>query len=161
VISTTVTADQVAGELGYMVNHLMQRAREFKIPFTERQVSQHHATQTVFAVDDAVELIRRCRAYLERTSTEGRARTAAAMRRLEVRIGQLLGPAEVGANQHSGAPHRDEGLHDQQRSDFRRMAEHEDVVEEVIAGSTDEEAAKRARREGEPMTWERFLKRSA
>lgn len=32
--------------------------------------------------------------YLARTSTEGRARVAATMRRLEVRIGELLGPPE-------------------------------------------------------------------
>jgi hypothetical protein len=98
------------------------------------------ACQSVPELRDASNKLAAIDTYLERTSIEGRARTAAAMRRLEVRIGQLLGPAE---NRGPATPHRDERLHDQQRSDFRRMAEHEDVVEEVIACSTDEDPASR------------------
>lgn len=43
--------------------------------------------------------------YLELTSTEGRARVAAAQRRIEVRIGQLLGPTEPG-QRHDLEPSR-------------------------------------------------------
>lgn len=78
--------------------------------------------------------------YLGRTSTEGRGRVAAAMRRLEVRIGKLLGPATVGA--HSSATEGDD-LTRHQRSEFRQMAENEEAVEEVIAEATDEIPASR------------------
>lgn len=90
------------------------------------------ATNRLAAIDE----------YLSRTSTEGRGRVAAAMRRLEVRIGKLLGPAENGRNQHSGLS-RDEALPHSTRHDFRAMADNEDVVEEVIATSTDKAPASR------------------
>lgn len=84
--------------------------------------------------------------YLARTSTEGRARVAAAIRRLEVRIGQLLGPAHRGGdngNQYTGGKSgaTESPLTRHQRTDFRQMAEHPEVVEEVIAESTDEKPA--------------------
>lgn len=72
--------------------------------------------------------------YLNRTSTEGRSRVAAAMRRLEARIGSLLGPRP--ANQHVPSV-ATECIDKHQRSEFRAMAEHPEVVEEVkkLAGS--------------------------
>lgn len=88
--------------------------------------------------------------YLELTSTEGRARVAAAQRRIEVRIGQLLGPAEHGGdrgNQHTGgksvASDLPDDLTPNQRSDFRRMASDPDEVEAQIAASTDDAPASR------------------
>lgn len=83
--------------------------------------------------------------YLSRTSTEGRARVAGAMRRLEVRIGTLLGPAHHGGDRRSDQVHRDEldPLTKAHRHDFRQMAEHPEVVEDVIASSTDEHPASR------------------
>lgn len=78
--------------------------------------------------------------YLARTSTEGRALVAATQRRLEVRIGKLLGPATVGA--HSSATEGAE-LTRHERTEFRKMADHADVVEHVIADSTDEKPASR------------------
>lgn len=84
--------------------------------------------------------------YLDQTSTDGRAQIAATMRRLEVRIGQLLGEAQVGTNQHSEGSSASEPspLTPNERSQFRKMAENEDVVEEAIAASTDEKPASRA-----------------
>lgn len=79
--------------------------------------------------------------YLSRTSTEGRGRVAAAMRRLEVRIGQLLGPARMGGvNGHNKEEVTREGTHlvPNQRMEFRAMADNPEVVEEVIAESTDQ-----------------------
>jgi len=82
--------------------------------------------------------------YLDLTSTKGRARVAAAQRRLELRIGVLLGPAERGGDRKS-----DQVSHDlldlpaYQKADFRRMAENPDAVEEAIAASTDEAPASR------------------
>lgn len=87
--------------------------------------------------------------YLARTTTEGRGRVAAAMRRLEVRIGKLLPPAkthaEAGALRHRPALGRDLslGIRPETESQFRRMAENEDTVEDVIAGSDDEKPASR------------------
>lgn len=83
--------------------------------------------------------------YLARTSTEGRARVAEAQRRLEVRIGVLIGPAGS-ANQHTAEPLSTDngtGLSRRQRHDFRKMAEHPDVVDQVVAESTDEAPASR------------------
>jgi hypothetical protein len=100
------------------------------------------ACESVPELRDASNKLAAIDTYLERTSIEGRARTAAAMRRLEVRIGQLLGPAEKGRPSNGNVP-REERLPGNRRHDFRQMAEHEDVVEEVIADSTDEDPASR------------------
>ncbi|MDA8297409.1 MAG: hypothetical protein M0004_12635 [Actinomycetota bacterium] len=94
--------------------------------------------------------------YLARTSTEGRNRVAAAMLQLEVRIGELLGPAKPGNPQFSptsvatevaspaewnGEDGRERAnrlvgekslLSKDERHDFRQMAAHPEVVERVI-----------------------------
>lgn len=92
--------------------------------------------------------------YIAQTSTEGRAAVSATVRRLEVRIGVVLGEAKpgnpTGANQHGGtsaAP--DVPLTKHERSEFRKMADAADVVEEVIAASTDDKPASRAKVLGE------------
>ena len=63
----------------------------------------------------------------------------ATQRRLEVRIGELLGPApspqETGARKGSGAT---EPLSKDERHDFRQMAAHPEVVEDEIERSEDE-----------------------
>lgn len=78
--------------------------------------------------------------YLAHTSTKGRARVAAARRRLEMRIGELLGAAVVGS--HSSAT-QGAALSADERRDFRQMAAHLEVVEKVIAESDDEHPASR------------------
>lgn len=82
--------------------------------------------------------------YLARTSTEGRSRVAAAMRRLEMRIGSLL-PSEPGRRTDLRPVPREGqvAIASTQRHDFRQMAEHSEVVEQVIAESTDEAPASR------------------
>lgn len=120
------------------------------------------ATNRLAAIDE----------YLTRTSTEGRGRVAAAMRRLEVRIGKLLGPAEHGGDRKSDQVRHDgldpeDGLTRHQRTDFRQMAENEDEVEDVIAESTDEAPASRrkitdrirAAKEAHPKAAERLAVR--
>jgi hypothetical protein len=94
----------------------------------------------VAAIEDVKARLEAIDVYLQRTSEEGRAEVAATMRRLEVRIGELLGPATVGA--HSSAT---EGarLTKDERFEFRQMAAHPVVVEEVIATSTDQRPATR------------------
>lgn len=72
---------------------------------------------------------------------------AATMRRLEVRIGQLL-PSEQGRRTDLELPSRDEEVHtartfrDDEKAAFRQMAAHTSIVDEVIAQST------QTRREG-------------
>lgn len=70
----------------------------------------------------------------------------AAMRLLEVRIGQLLPPPEPGKRTDL-EPLLSEGevrpLHRTQASEFRRMAEHAEVVEALVAESTEREPASR------------------
>lgn len=80
--------------------------------------------------------------YLSRTSTEGRAAVAATMRRLEVRIGELS-PRRQGERTDLTSCEPQEVLRPDERSRFRTMAEHRDVVEDVIANSTDERPATR------------------
>lgn len=100
--------------------------------------------ESVPELKDAVNKLSAIEEYLSRTSTEGRGRVADAMRRLQVRIGKLLGPVpspqESGARKGSGAT---EALSRHDRHDFRKMAEHEDIVEQVIAESSDDEPASR------------------
>ena len=66
----------------------------------------------------------------------------ATIRRLEVRMGELMGPAMRGGdhgNQHSGGKSSatDLPLSPNERTEFRKMAENTDVVEAVIAASSD------------------------
>lgn len=100
--------------------------------------------------------------YLDRSSTEGRARVNATMRRIETRIGALLGEPRRGERNDlssaddtlplSGPDHRNE------RSEFRQMAAHPEIVERVInedAGDGDRPASRarvlhEIRKESEP-----------
>jgi hypothetical protein len=78
--------------------------------------------------------------YLRLTATEGTARVETTKRRLEMRVGLLLGPTRQGQKSDDGPLHRDEevaGMHDSQASTFRAMAADPDTVEEVISASTD------------------------
>lgn len=81
--------------------------------------------------------------YLQRTSTEGRREVAIAMRTLEVRIGQLL-PMEQGKRADL-LPNRGEevSISSQEKAQFRTMAAHPEVVQDVIDQSTDEHPASR------------------
>lgn len=82
--------------------------------------------------------------YLDQTARQGRAAVTATMRRLEVRIGEVIGATKPGARHDLQPSIATEGsLSKDERSQFREMAEHADVVEAVIAESTDEEPASR------------------
>lgn len=84
--------------------------------------------------------------YVASTSKDGRAMIAAAQRRLEIRIGILLGPAKVGrpaAEETSSAI--EDSLTKDERSQFRKMADHPEIVDAVIDESDDETPASRRR----------------
>jgi hypothetical protein len=83
--------------------------------------------------------------YLRLTATEGCARVEAAKRRLEVRVGALLGPPRTPAETGRGTQRRDSEIQipEHQHSAFRAMAADPDEVEAVIAASTDQEPPSR------------------
>jgi hypothetical protein len=73
--------------------------------------------------------------YVRRTSREGVAEAETVLRKLEQRIGVLLGPAIVGA--HHSVTTEGADIDKDARSEFRLMAEHPDIVDAVIAESDD------------------------
>jgi len=78
--------------------------------------------------------------YLAATSKDGRAQMAATMRRLEVRIGVVIGAAKLDHDRHPGATSLANDVAEltrNERSQFRRMADHPEIVEQVIADSAD------------------------
>ena len=88
----------------------------------------------VGALKDAAARLGAIDEYLNRTSTEGRKQVQETMRRLEARCGWLLGQGIPGA--HSSAT-EGAGLSKDERHAFRKMAANPEVVEQVIAASTD------------------------
>lgn len=81
--------------------------------------------------------------YVRRSSREGVAGAEATLRRLEVRVGQLLGPATRDHDRTAGSTSVVPDIERHARSDLRDLAEHADVVEQVIAESTDAEPPSR------------------
>jgi len=75
--------------------------------------------------------------YLNRTSVEGRGRLAMALRRLEVRIGEVLGKPSMAGPGRGKPSVTTEGFSKDQRHDFREMAQHADLVESLVETSTD------------------------
>ena len=65
------------------------------------------------------------------------------MRHLEMRIGELLGPPTPGERTDINPSVATDRLSKDERHDFSQMAAHPEVVEEVIAESTDDEPASR------------------
>lgn len=95
-----------------------------------------HATEDVVAVRDAAARWGAITEYVRRTSREGVAEAEAALRRLEVRIGRLLGPAPR-TWPGNGSDATEAIRSADARHDLRTLAEHAEVVEEVIAASDD------------------------
>lgn len=103
------------------------------------------ATDSIPEIRDATNRLAAIDEYLARTSTEGRSRVAAAMRRLEVRIGELL-PAQQGQRTDLFPDKKkSHGIATTQRHEFRQMAAHPEAVEEAIAASDDEHPASRSK----------------
>ena len=99
----------------------------------------------VAALKDAAAKMRAIDQYVALTSTEGRQAIAATVRRIEVRVGEVLGAAVTGVNQHSEPYVTTEGstLTHHERHDFRQMAAHPEIVEAEIASGTDERPTSR------------------
>lgn len=80
--------------------------------------------------------------YVKRTSREGVAEAEATLRRLEVRVGQLIGPS-LGPGRPTDEMSSTNDISRNARHDLRDLAEHPDIVEQVIAASTDAEPPSR------------------
>lgn len=79
--------------------------------------------------------------YFDRKPVPGARHVHATARRLEMRIGELLGPARPrGGHQRSN-----DGMTSAERSTYRLFHAHRDVVERVIAESTDSRPASQRR----------------
>lgn len=82
-------------------------------------------------------------AFVESKSQLGEVQAAA--RRVEVRIGQLLGPGVQGQHTPAALSVVTERVTPDERYEFRQMAEHEDIVERVIAERKEAGRASRRR----------------
>lgn len=93
----------------------------------------------VAAIKDARARLSAIDTYIAQTSTTGRKTVAAAMLRLETRIGELIGAVSERerTDLNPALSVATDSLTKDERHDFREMAKHADVVEDVIANSTD------------------------
>lgn len=98
-------------------------------------------TDSIAAIRDTVNKFDAIARYMQLTATDNLAEVEATKRRLEVRIGQLLGPAptphESGARKGSLTNEPSGELTPNQRHDFRQMAENPDIVDDIINQSDD------------------------
>lgn len=86
--------------------------------------------------------------YVKRKSLDGVAEAEGALRRLEVRIGRLNERRGAG-RPPANCPHTDNSVPRQRAAEFEVMAKNADVVEDVIAASTDANPPSRRRVLGE------------
>lgn len=98
-------------------------------------------TEDVDAINEQVVLWSMLIVYVRETSKNGIAKVEGVKRKVERRIGQLIGPAEHGGSRAKGqvkvnAPIG--GLKRHDREDFRKMAAHSGVVDATIDTSNDD-----------------------
>jgi 16S rRNA G966 N2-methylase RsmD len=108
--------------------------REKVIPAAEKMRAQLEVRRDITGAREMCRQLEAFRKYVQ--DREGRDLLAAECRRTEVLIGKLLGPAEVGVNQHSEASPAGEASGDIPKDDrhkFRVMAAHEEMVEQLLA----------------------------
>ena len=103
-------------------------------------------TEDIGALKDNKSKLSAIDQYLASTSTEGRAAISATVRRLEQRISEVIGAASNGGDRVSDQFIREgTALTPNERNDFRKMAANPDVVDRVLAESTDAAPASRAK----------------
>ena len=83
--------------------------------------------------------------YIASTSTQGRAQVQATIRRIEVRVGEVLGDATPNGKGSGSFANDPSSLTKDERHQFRQMAANPDVVDDVIADSTDEAPPSRSK----------------
>ena len=98
----------------------------------------------VAALKDAAAKMRAIDQYVALTSTEGRQAIAATVRRIEIRVGEVIGQAAIGRpSGETLVTTNVSELDARERHDFRQMAAHPDIVEAEIARGTDERPTSR------------------
>ena len=100
-------------------------------------------TADVAAINDAKARLAAIEQYIAQTSTDGRKAVAAAMRRLEARIGEVIGAAKPGPPQSSVAA--EDSLTKHERHEFRKLAAHPEIVNDVIDASSDDDPPSRSK----------------
>jgi hypothetical protein len=101
-------------------------------PFCEQLTLWAQTVEDAEALNDAKDRLTAIRDYMRKRSTEGQQDLNAALRRIEVRIGQLLPPPR----RHSKVP-TGGIIAKNQATAARKMAQSPEIVEQVIAESTD------------------------
>jgi hypothetical protein len=101
-------------------------------------------TESIPELEDARARVAAIEVYIRKRDTQAAAALAAADRRLEVRIGELLGAAKPGPPESSLAS--EDSLTPNQRNQFRQMAEHQehpDVADAIENGASRSEVLRR------------------
>jgi len=101
------------------------------------RVSWAETTDDVAKVKDAAAKWSAITEYVRQTSRGGVAEAEGTLRRLEIRVGTLLGPATRSHDRTAGAKSVATNIDRVARHDLRKLADHADVVEDVIATSDD------------------------
>jgi hypothetical protein len=86
--------------------------------------------------------------YIAATTSQGRAQVQATIRRIEVRVGEVLGePQRFHGNAHrkKDSLANESSLTANERHQFRQMADNPDVVDDVIGASTDDAPPSRSK----------------
>lgn len=99
----------------------------------------------VAVLKDGAAKLRAIDEYVALTSSEGRQAIASTVRRIEMRVGEVLGPPMQGTRTDLQLPNHDSEvpLSEAERRHFRQMAAHQDIVEAEIAKGTDERPTSR------------------
>lgn len=109
--------------------------------FASKVVAHAKQCDDIGELDDMRARIAAIETYLSRRNEKAARALAVADRELEVRIGVLLGPAQVGGDRRSDQVGRDQPdpLTKDQRHDFRKMASHRDdpeVADAIKSGAS-------------------------
>ncbi len=147
-LSTIATADEIAGELGYPSDLVMVRAKMFKIPFSTVPGPDGYPAKITFTIEDAVRLVERCRECDEdhrQKWQEYQAYLAAEKEKAVRREREAIIQARAEAEKRYA----------------KRAAEERERRQREAAAIAAEKAEARNRKDGEPMPFEKFVKRKA
>ncbi len=147
-LSTTATLEEISDELGYAGDLAMVRAKMFKVPFKTVPNPDGGPGKVVFAIEDAIELVKRCRDLDEDHRQKWFAYQAYVKSEQEKAVREereALLKARAEAEQRYA----------KQAEETRRKRQ-----QEAMAVAAERSAAD-ARRRGDPMAFEKFVKKMA
>ena len=144
-LSTTATLEEISDEFGYAGDLAMVRAKMFKVPF-KAVPNDGGPGKVVFAIEDAIELVKRCRDLDEDHRQKWFAYQAYVKAEQEKAVREereAIRKARAEAEQR----------HAKQAEETRRKRQ-----QEAMAVAAERSAAD-ARRKGDPMAFEKFVKK--